>query len=200
MCDKSGALHTVEHTHTHILDCTVSSKQWTAYAHDPLEFISFHLNASLHCLHTNNWTFAYSSRRDSGWNEWNIIRDSLSEWQHNKPLILKYVLDLHGSISMSSDTLYSYCPFIKSSIVYFAYRPLMCCGPISSDPFTMCALMLGTVDCIKCNAIEMTKNDRGTTGRGCEHILPIIILIFVWLFMNGTGINHRNTRTRTINI
>lgn len=110
-------------------------------------------------------------------------------WQHRRD---EYILDLHGSMSMSSDTLYSNCPFIRSSMEYFPYRPLVCSGPINSDLFTLYALV-ANADCIKYNAIEMTKTERDT-GR-CERILPIVIicLLFCW-----DAVRHQSPNTDRI--
>lgn len=89
-------------------------------------------------------------------------------------MIYEYLLDLHGSISMSSDTLYSNCPFIRSSMVYFTYLPGMCCGPINSDPFTLYASVVCIGDCNKHNATEIMNTERPMSWFE-RSILPIDI-------------------------
>lgn len=158
MCDKDGTLH------------------WTTYS----IFIVYCFSAHrLHCLRQNNWHAHYLNKTTyafGGSLEWDRVSIFTSDNMFRTTVghrNQEYILDLHGSMSMSSDTLYSNCPFIRSSMEYFPYRPLVCWGPINSDPFTLYAVVVGNADCIKYNAIEITNTERNT-GR-CERILSIVI-------------------------
>lgn len=169
MCDKHGTLH------------------WTAY-------IQYSYVVCIVCVRIIGTLTIHRHENRCNW--YSLERESEIEPFHQRKKSTfseprptnEYILDLHGSMSMSSDTLYSNFPFIRSSMEYFPYRPLVCWGPIGSDPFTLYALMLGNADCIKYSAIEITKTE--LTGR-CERILPFVIWSFVLLHTNGNGINHR---------